>query len=407
MRLIIVLLLVCGAVGAGVWYTMREIPIQVTAWVVETGPVEETVASISSGAVIPEHRAMLAVGTIGVVAEIHVKEGDVVQEGQVLVELEHAELDAQVTLAEANLRAGGSRRDQAQMVKTMSEDVTGIQVRQAQAQLNAAQAEYNRVLPLSERQAISKSDFEKAALALKVAQEAVAGAVAAQGETGVRNEDITSADAMLEQLQAAVEGAKAMREKAMLKAPFSGVVAKVMLQRGEAVAMGLPVLSLVSKDEVYIEAPFDESNAGELSVGLPVRIEIDAYPEEVFEGTVRFISPVVQPNSDLARTLNLKIDITGDKTKFLPGMSASVTVLVEKRDAVVHVPSEALVRDEYAYVIENNRVRRRAVTLGIGNWEFQEVLSGLSAGEKIITSVGIKGLEDGVLVEEVAELSGS
>jgi len=407
MRVLIVLLILCAAGGAGAYFYLQEKPIEVTAWTVETGPVEETVASIASGAVIPRERAMLAVGTIGTIAVIHVEEGDTVTAGQVLVELEHAELDAQVELAKANLRVGESRREQAKLAAGMSEDVTSIQVRQAKAQLDAARAEYERVLPLSERQAISKSDFEKAQLALKVAEQVFAGAVAGQGESSVREEDVTSAEGMLDQLRAAVTAAEAMREKAFLKAPFNGVVAKIMLKKGEAVAMGMPVMSLVSKDDVYIEAPFDEANAGELAVGQPVRIDVDAYPDEVFEGKVSFISPVVQPNSDLARTLNLKIDILGDKSKFLPGMSANVTVIAEKRDNVVHVPSEALVRDEYAYVIENNRLKRRNVELGIGNWEYQEVLNGVAAGERIVTSIGIKGLEDGMLVKEVAEISGS
>jgi HlyD family secretion protein len=407
MRVVIILLLLCAAGGAGAYFYMQEKPLEVTVGTVETGPVEETVASISSGAVIPKQRAMLAVGAIGTIAELHVEEGAKVEEGQVLVELEHAELDAQVELAKANLRVGESRREQAKLAVGMSEDVTSIQVRQAKAQLEAARAEYERVLPLSERQAISRSDFDKAQLALRVAEEVFAGAVAGQGENGVRAEDVTSAEGVLDQLRAAVTAAEAMREKAFLKAPFKGVVAKVMLKKGEAVAMGMPVLSLVSNEDVYIEAPFDEANAGELSVGLPVRIELDAYPNVIFDGTVSFISPVVQPNSDLARTLNLKIEIAGDRSKFLPGMSANVTVIAEKRENVVHVPSEALVRDEFAYVVENSRLKKRPVELGIGNWEYQEVLSGLSAGERIVTSIGIKGLEEGALVKEVAEISGS
>lgn len=407
MRIVIVLVLL-GAASAGCWwYVTRERPIEVTAVKVEVGPVEKTVAAIASGTVMPRDKAMLAIGAIGTIAAVHVNEGDRIEAGQVLVELEHAELDAQVALAEANLRVGEARLAQSRIAAAMSEDVTSTQVRQAQAQLNAAQKEYDRVAPLSERQAISRSDFEKAALALKVAQETVAAAVAATAEIGLRGEDVASAEAMMDQLRAAVAVAEAMREKAFLRAPFAGVVAKVMLSRGEAVAMGMPVLSLVSGDNVYIEAPFDEANAGELTVGLPVRIELDAYPDEHFEGIVDFISPVIQPNADLARTLNVKVAIQGDRARFLPGMSADVTVIVDRRESVVHVPSEALVRDEYGYVIEGGRAVRRPVKLGIGNWEYQEVLEGVKEGETLIMSVGVPGLDDGVLVTVTSEEAGA
>lgn len=407
MRIVIVLALLAAGAGGGWYYYTQERPIEVTAVTVETGPVEETVSAIASGTVMPQHRAMLAIGAIGTIAKVNVAEGDAVEEGQVLVELEHAELDAQVALAQANLRMGEARLAQSKIAVSMSEDVTSTQVRQAQAQLNAAQKEYDRVAPLSEREAISRSDFEKAALALKVSQEAVAAAMAATGEIGLRGEDVISAEAMMDQLRAAVEAAEAMRQKAFLTAPFTGVVAKVILSKGEAVAMGMPVISLVSRDDVYIEAPFDEANAGELKPGLPVRIELDAYPDTVFDGTVGFVSPVIQPNASLARTLTVKIDITGDRSKFMPGMSADVTAIAERRESVVHVPSEALIRDEYAYVIENGRAIRRDVQLGIGNWEYQEVLGGLSVGDQLITSIGVVGLDDGVLVKVVDEIGGS
>jgi HlyD family secretion protein len=390
MRWLLLILVLAGVAGAGYYFYTQEKPLQVTAAPVETGHVEETVAAIASGTVMPGQRAMLAIGAIGTIAEIHVEDGDEVTAGQVLVELEHDDLDAQVALAHANLK-----------------DVTSTQLRQARAQLDAARAEYNRVAPLAAREAISKSDFEKAALALRVAEEAVAAAQAAQGETGVRAQDIASAEAIIEQLEAAVAAAEAMREKAFLKAPFDGVVARVMLEKGEAVTMGMPVLSLVSVKDSYIEAPFDEANAGELRVDMPVRIELDAYPDEAFEGRISFISPVIQPNADLARTLNVKVEILGGHSKFLPGMSADVTAVAENRENAIRVPSESLVRDEFAYVIENNRARRRDVKLGIGNWEYQEVLSGLKPGELLVTSVGVQGLADGVLVEVVEELGAS
>jgi len=177
-----------------------------------------------------------------------------------------------------------------------------------------------------------------------------------------------------------------------------------MLDVGEAVAMGFPVLQLANTEDCYIEAPFDEANAAQIQLGQPVRISIDPYPEQEFTGEVTYLSPVVTINKDLSRTLDVKVRINEQSEKFLVGMSADITVIVDNKSDVLSVPSESLVRDEFVYVVENGRAVHRPVTLGIGNWERREVVSGLDEGETIITSVSLKELKPGVKVRIVDEL---
>ncbi|MBI1318872.1 MAG: efflux RND transporter periplasmic adaptor subunit [Candidatus Hydrogenedens sp.] len=403
-RVTLILLVLAGIAGGVAWALNREQPIEVTAATVARGSVEQTVAAIASGTIMPAQRAMLAVGAIGTIKEVHVKDGDRVTAGQLLVELEHAELSAQVELAQANLRMGEARLSQAKIAESISESVTGTQARQAAAQLDAARAEFERVKPLAEREAISKSDFEQATLALRVAQEAFSAANATGRETEVRAEDIASAEAMMDQLRAAVKAAEAMESKAIIRAPFDGVVAKVFLEKGEAVAMGVPVAHIVDDSHLYIEAPFDEANIADMSVGQPVRIEVDAYNDRTFSGKVTYIAPFIQPNQDLARTLNVKVDIDDVGDLLIPGMSADVTIIADSKDDVVYAPSESLIRDQYAYIIIDGKAAHRDVELGIGNWSRQEVVSGLKEGEMLITSVGVLGLEDGTPVTVVEEL---
>jgi HlyD family secretion protein len=85
-------------------------------------------------------------------------------------------------------------------------------------------------------------------------------------------------------------------------------------------------------------------------------------------------------------------------------MSADVIIIAAGKDDVLSVPSEALIREEEAYVIENGRAVRRKVKVGVGNWQAKEVLEGLREGETLITSVGIKGLKNGIKVRVVDEL---
>lgn len=398
-------LAILGGIGSAIyWYASQEVEFEVTTATIERGTVEETVAAISSGAVMPEDRAMVAAAAIGIIDAVHVEEGQAVQAGDLLVELQHAELDAQVEVAKANLVAAQSRLAQAKLGAELSREVSQTRIGQASAQRDAAHADFSRMKALLDQSAISKSEMDKVELALRVAQEAENAATAGKKENLLRDQDVTSAESMLTQLEAAIKAAEAARDRCFVKAPINGIVAKINLHKGEATAMGVPLLQLVDTSQKYIEAPFDEANAAQVRVGEVARIEIDAYPDREFAGEVTYVSPVIIPNMDLSRTFTVKVKINEEIDKFTIGMSASVTIIAQRKDNVIKVPSESLVREEYCYLVENGRASRRDLKLGIGNWEYKEVTEGLSGGEEIITSIAIKGLTDGVKVTRVEEL---
>jgi len=378
----------------------REDMVEVTATTVERGSVEETVTAIASGTVKPSLDSMVATGSLGTVVKVYFKEGDHVKEGDVIIELDHQELDAQVRLAQANLKVGQSRLEQAKMGASIGAEVAATRVAQTTAQFEQAKKDFESMKPLAGK-AIRQNDFEKAALALKVAEESLAAAKAGQRENLVREEEIRMAESNIEQLEAAIAVAEAARGKTSVKAPFSGIVAKIFSDAGEAVSMGMPLVQLVDPSTSYVEAPFDEANAAEIRLDQKARINLDAYRDEDFTGVVDYIAPVVSINPDLSRTLNVRIRIQEGTEKFLAGMSADVILVVEEKDDVVYVPTEALIREEYLYVIEDGRAVRRDVTPGIGNWNATEITSGVEQGEQIITSISLTDLQDGVPVKVV------
>lgn len=404
MRLALWVIVLGGLCGGLAWYLLREPVIEVTADTVRRGAVEETIAAISSGAVMPQERSMVAAGMMGRIAAVHVSEGERVKSGDLLVELEHEELDAQVALARANLAAARPRLEQARIAAGIQQEVSGTQLSQTLAQLSQAEADYNRLKALAANDAISQSELDRAALALRVAREAHAAAGAGQRESLVRTEDIKAAELGIAQLEAAVAVAEAMREKAFVRAPIDGVAAEVLVKKGEAVALGLPLVQVVNDAALHVEAPFDEANAAKIKAGFAARIEVDAFPGEEFPGEVTYIAPVVSMNRDLSRTIKVKVRVTRGAERLLAGMSADVTLIAQTKEGVLYVPSESLIRDELAYVIQGGRVVERRVQAGIGNWEHREIVSGLSEGEQFVTSVAAKGLKPGVRVRVVESL---
>lgn len=407
-NLVVTLLIWLTVVGAGAggaaYLAMRRPAIDVTATKMSRGRVEQTVSSIASGTVKAGIDSRIASEIMGKIVSIAVQEGQHVEKGDLLIELNHEELDGQVRLAEANLAAGRAMGIQAQIGANVYEDVSATQVSQARAQMDQAEADFKRLDSLFRQNAVSQSDRDKAALAARVARESYQAALANQRQTQARQEEVRSSEANVEQLEAAVTVAKALLEKAYIRAPFSGVIGDILVDEGEAVTPGIPLVQLVEDSVRYVEAPFDEANAAELKLGQHARLSLDAYRETEFPGEVEYISPVVTVNPDLSRTLNVKVRVVENQDKFIPGMSADVVVLVDEKTDALFVPSEALVRQRYLYVIENGIARRREVKSGIGNWKTMEILDGVKEGETIVTSVSIKELQDGVKVNVVDEL---
>lgn len=398
-------LTVLVAIAAPVtWFITREAVVEVTAAPVTRGRVEQTVSAIASGTVMAGQEARISAEIMGKIVRIPVEEGDSVEEGDLLVELNHDELDAQVRLAEANLTAGRALGNQAVIGAEVFEDVSATQVSQARAQRDQALADLHRLQSLYDQRAISLADLDKARLAARVAEESYAAAVANQRQNAARREEVRSSQANVDQLEAALEVARATREKAFIRAPFAGVVTDIYLDVGESVTPGVPLVQLVQDRERYVEAPFDEANAADIRIGQRVRINLDAYRGTDFPGLVSYVSPMVTLNPDFSRTLNVKVHVEEGWEKFIPGMSADVIILLDEKEDALFVPSEALIRQRHAYIIKDGRAVRREIKPGIGNWNRTEVLEGLEEGDTLITSVSIAGLADGVKVKVVDEI---
>ena len=399
-------LIAVSAVAAPAFYYgyWREDAIPVTVAALTRGKVEQTVSAISAGTVKPKFESMVASALMGKIQSIPQKEGARVKQGDLLIEVEHADFDAQVELAEANHRAGEFKLEQAKIGARIADEVAGSRVTQAAAQLAQAERNLNRIQALLDQKAISQSEMDKVNLAFRVAKEDHSAALAGQQESLVRKEEIKGAEAGIQQLQSALQVAREIREKAFVQAPFDGIVAKINVEVGEAIALGMPLVTLVEDSDFFVEAPFDEANASQIQIGQTARVSVDAYRDVNFPGEVTFISPTVALNPDLSRTLDIDVLISEGKDKFVAGMSADVVIIVQQKEDVLFVPSEALVREETAYVVENGRAVRHDVEVGIGNTYTREVVGGLKEGETLITSVTEKGLHDGVRVRVVESL---
>lgn len=416
------------------YFYMQEPIIDVTVTTLKRGHVEETVAAISAGTVEPEQSAMVAAETIGKVVAIPVKEGMRVKKGDVLVELEDTQQGYQVEQAQVRL-------EQTEVALRLLKQQYGNdleRIKTLKRTRDIAEAEFDRDKSLYEQKDVgSQSMVNLSEVQFNQMDDTY---VALNNLLGLYPLRIEEAETGLRAIEIMKKQAATALDWTQVRAPFDGIVAKIYMEVGESVGSGLggdmgggsalsmggglagagglagggmgamsmpspmAVAHIVDDSDIYVKAPFDEANFGRIQVGDKVRVTVDAYRDEEFPGEVSYIAPIVSRNMDMSRTFEVEIFIEEGKEKLVTGMSADVIVITEEKEDVLLVPTEALIREEEAYVIKDGRAEKRLITVGIGNWLVREVLDGVKAGETLITSIALKELTDGCKVNIVESL---
>nr|NJM01690.1 efflux RND transporter periplasmic adaptor subunit [Desulfobacula sp.] len=367
----IILILSVVAAGAAAFWLTREKPIQVVVKPVEKGLVEKTAANTRAGTVNACRRAKLSPGIGGQIINLPVKEGDLVKKGDLLLELWNEDLREEAGFAEKEAGAMESRS------------------RAACLRAEIAQREADRFGELHKANLLSLEKLDRArteAKALKAECEASkASALMSRSRMGV---------------------IRANLERTRLTAPFSGIIAEINGELNEYVTpspVGIPTppaVDLVDNTCFYVTAPMDEVDAPLISVGLPARISLDAYRDRDYDGRVRRVGVFVLDREKQARTVDVEVEFSRADVmrQLLAGYSADVEIILKVHPDTLRIPTEAILDGNRVFVFSRveGRVREKAITPGISNWDFTEVLSGLEAGETVVVNVDQAGIKDGV-----------
>jgi HlyD family secretion protein len=159
-----------------------------------------------------------------------------------------------------------------------------------------------------------------------------------------------------------------------------------------------PAIDLIDESCLYVAAPMDEVDAPKISEGQAVRISLDALPKQSFPGKVKRVAPYVSAVEKQARTVDIEASFDDAKApgRLLVGYSADVEVILAVRENVVRVPTSALQEGGRVLVAgSDGKLQARTVKTGLANWEFTEVIEGLAAGDRVVTSLERPGVKDG------------
>ena len=373
--LILLLFLALLATGLTLWLK-RPRAIAVTLHTVATGEVVSSVANTRAGTLKACRRARLSPSMGGQIERLPVSEGARVKRGDVLLEIWNDDLDAKAKLARRETRAAISRAREACVIAEV------------------ARREARRLHTLVSKNLASEEAIDKA-----------------EGEADARQAACDAANTAIEVSRARISVADAALARTRLLAPFDGTVAEVNGELGEYLTPSpvgvatVPAIDLIDYSCLYVSAPIDEVDAPQIRAGMSARISLDAFAGTLFDGRVRRVAAYVQEREKQARTVEVEVDFRNpaDTANMLPGYSADVEVILDRRENVLRIPTEALLEDQYVYLVDaDNRLQKRHIETGMRNWRYTEVRGGLEAGQRIVLSVEREGLAEGVEVTESA-----
>ena len=344
-------------------------PIPVRTISVARGTIDSTVTNSKAGTIRARQRAHLSTEIGGRIVEITHREGDVVAQGELLLLLNDSTLRAQENQALEAIRAADAHYQEMCITR------------------DKARREYNRKRQLAAQNIVSEDLLDQLQ---HVYQAASAGCDAA--------------DAERRQVRASRAGAAADLDKVSIYAPFAGVIAEVDAEVGEWVTPSAAgIIDLINRESLYISAPMDEIDSGRIELGLSVRVAVDSRPDEIFLGKVTRVAPYVLDIEAQNRTVEIEVELDDIEisSSLLPGTSADVEVILQTREDAPRIPTSALFQNNQVLVVEDDELVEREVETGLRNWDYVEIVGGLSVGEVVVTSLDRSEVEAGQTVEVI------
>lgn len=351
----------------------RPKPVMVVFKDIDVGKVESSIANTRAGTVESCQRTRLSTLIGGRIELLPVKEGDRVKKGQMLIKLWNDDQSAQNTLARAQ-------------VDTARQGIT-----EACTIAASAEREAQRLDLMHAQNYVSASRIDSA-----------------HAEASAKRAACDSAKARVAQALAQVHVTDVEKGRTTLYAPFDGTVARIVGEVGEYSTPsppGIPTppaIDLFDESCLYIKAPMDEVDSPKIHEGQAVRITLDALPKKSFAGRIKRVAPYVLAIEKQSRTVDVEavFDNLEEPGQLLVGYSANLEIILSVRDKAVRVPTSALLEGGRVLVAgADGTLEERKIRTGLSNWEYTEVLEGLAAGDRVVTSLEREGVKAGAHFE--------
>jgi len=373
----------CGGNNSTVEAQAKPERLSIDAAKVEQRPIDRYLRV--TGSLMADEQAEVSAESAGRVVATPVERGTRVAQGTVLARISAEETSAQLREAEANAAqiearlglTGGQPFDPTRVPDVMN----------AKASLDWAEAEFGRIKSLLDQKVVSQSEYDQRRAQVDAARQ----------QYQIAQNAAQQSYRSLEAARARIALARKAQADTTIRAPFSGLVAERTVSVGDFVTRGARVATVVRVDPMRIELTVPEQAISLVKAGQPVRLSVDAYPGETFTAKVRFISPSLRADQ---RALTVEAIAANPDGRLKPGLFATASIQQPASAPALLVPASAIETisgTSRIYVVKNDKVEERIVTIGETIGQQVEMTSGVAPGE--IVAAAPKGrLADGTPV---------
>ena len=357
-------LLMCGCQNSDSEEKITPTGIKVveppTVKVIKVKRGDISVPLVAIGTIFPEYESKIGPKISGTIEIVYVDEGDTVQKGQLLVQLDQKNLLIAVRQGQAAVR------------------VAEAQLKEAEVKGENLKKEKERLANLLKKNVISQQKYDDIDTAYSMA---VTGMEVIRAQILSSRENLAMAEQNL--------------SDTVIIAPFAGLIVERFINQGEFVSTmpPSPLFLMMNIDKVKTEIGLPEIHIARIHIGNPVDVTVDTYPGIIFKGTVSTINPMVDP---VSRAFTVKVEIPNKNHRLKPGMFARVKIYPTIHKGALIVPFKSVMKREgttVVFVIEGTTVKLRAVTAGITNEREIEVIDGVKEGEEVVVE-GHYGMAD-------------
>ena len=379
-----------------------DAPVAVTIAKTEARNVPAVIQT--TGSLVADESSNVAPKVAGKVANINVNIGDFVSQGTVIAKIEDSDARRRLASAQASVKQAVAAVRQAEarlgLGPNGSFNASSIpEVRsananyeQALAELRQAEANEKRYRDLVQSGDTAMITYEQYRTARDTAR-ARANAAKEQLDAQINNakqnnQAIASAQASVEAAQTQVETAKQELADTVVRAPFSGFVTNRQVAPGEYVSSANTIATIIRSNPIKIQMQVAEADVPSVLIGRGVSVQVDAYRDRRFAGTVSAINPSVDPNS---RSAIVEAKVENGDNALRAGMFATARINKEGGATGIFVPRSAVYSHEptgsfRAFVIVEGVAKLRVIQLGAEEGDSIQILSGLNADETVATS---------------------
>lgn len=368
----VVLILIATVIGGYLLLKKDKDTVKYRTEKVTRGDIISSVTA--TGTVNPVTTVLVGTQVSGTIKHIYVDFNSPVKKGQIVAQIDPATFEAQVEQSRANLLAAQSN------------------IQKAEATLIDAKRTLERNRLLFSKGLIARSDLDSAETNYETAK--------AQAET---------AKAQAEQAKASLKMAETNLMYTRIVSPVDGIVISRNVDVGQTVAASFqtPTLFTIAQDltKMEIHCNVSEADIGRVKTGQTAEFTVDAYPDTIFKGKVYQIrnAPITVQN---VVTYDVVVKVENPDLKLKPGMTANISIIVETKRDILKIPNAALrfrppemekdkrpLKGKGVWMIDNGKLTRREITLGISDGSYTEVRSGLNEGDSVIVEALTKERE--------------